>query len=82
MKCPKCGSEQVHAQVVSETSMVTKHKGVLYWIFVGWWWIPIKWITFAVPALIGKLFHHKRYKMKTKHITKFVCDGCGHTWNA
>lgn len=82
MRCPKCGSENVNVQVVSETELKTKHRGVLYWIFVGWWWLPIKWLVFTIPAIILKLFRPNRYKTKTKHISKFVCQNCGNTWNA
>ena len=56
MKCPKCGSENVNVQVVSETKLVTKHRGIIYWIFVGWWWLPIKWLFLTIPALILNYF--------------------------
>lgn len=82
MKCPKCGSENVNVQVVSETELKTKHRSVIWWLFVGWWWWPIKWLFLTIPALIVKLFHPKRYKTKTSHISKFVCQNCGNTWNA
>ncbi len=82
MQCPKCGSENVNVQVVSETHLLTKHHGVVYWLLVGWWWIPLKWIFLTVPALIVKIFRPKKYKTKTKHISKCVCQNCGNTWNA
>ena len=64
MQCPKCGSENVNVQVVSETHLSTKHHGVVYWLFVGWWWIPVKWIFLTVPALIVKIFSPKNIKLK------------------
>lgn len=82
MKCPKCGSENVTVQVVTETHLVTKHRGMLWWIFIGWWWLFIKWFFLTLPALIVKLFRPKRYKTKIKHISKCVCQNCGNTWNA
>lgn len=82
MKCPKCGSENVTVQVVAETHLVTKHRGILWWIFIGWWWLFIKWLFLTLPALIVKLFRPKRYKTKIKHISKCVCQNCGNTWNA
>ena len=82
MECKKCGSDNVNAQVVSETKISTKRNGIIYWLLVGWWWIPLKWLVFTIPALIFKIFSPKKYKSKTKHITKFVCHDCGNTWNA
>lgn len=29
----------------------TKH-GLCWWLFVSWWWLPIKWICFSIPAFI------------------------------
>ena len=82
MTCPKCGSEEVNAQMVSETQLKEKHRSVFWWIFIGWWWLPIKWIGFALPALIVKIFAPKRYKTTTSHKTMWVCQKCGWHWEA
>lgn len=82
MKCPKCGSENVNVQMVSETELKTKHHGAIWWICVGWWWIMIKWICFTVPALIVKLFRPKRYNTKTTHKSMCVCQNCGYHWES
>lgn len=82
MKCPKCGSENVTVQVVSETKLKEKKKGILYWLFIGWWWIPIKWLFLTLPALIVAIFKPTKYKTKTIHTTKCVCQNCGKMWNA
>lgn len=82
MKCPKCGSENVTVQAVTETKLVTKHHSFIWWCLVGCWWVPVKWCFFALPALIVKLFRPSRYKTKSKHISKCVCQNCGHMWNA
>ncbi|SHI44825.1 hypothetical protein [Parasporobacterium paucivorans] len=82
MTCPKCNSENVNTQVVSEMTLKTKHRGIIYWLFIAWWWLPIKWLIFTIPAIIVKLFRPKRYKTTTTHITKCVCQGCGNTWDA
>ena len=42
MTCPKCGSTNVNAQMVSETQIKPKHHGILWWVFFGWYWVPIK----------------------------------------
>ncbi len=80
MKCPNCGSENVTVQVVSESNLKNKHHSIIWWIFVGWYWVPIKWIIFTVPALIIKIFAPKRQKIKTVHKSMAVCQGCGHKW--
>lgn len=81
MKCPKCGSENVTVQVVTETELKEKKHGVFWWICVGWWWLPIKWLVFTLPALIVKIFAPKKYKT-VNHTKKIaVCHDCGKSWN-
>lgn len=82
MKCPKCGSENVNVQVVTESQINTKHHGIFWWIFVGWYWVPIKWMCFFWLALLVKIFAPKRQKLNQKHVSKCVCQNCGHMWNA
>lgn len=82
MTCPKCNSENVAAQIVTETKMKNAHHNILWWIFIGWWWVPIKWVALFIPALIVKIFAPKKQKLKQKQITMFVCSNCGHTWKA
>lgn len=82
MTCPKCGSENVTVQVVTDTKLVDKHHGIFWWFFVGWWWIPVKWLVFTLPALVFALFGHKKQKVKVKHTSVCVCQNCGHKWNA
>ena len=82
MICPKCGSSNVNVQMVSESQLNAKRKGPIYWIFVGWWWVPIKWMCFFLPALIVKIFKPKQQKIKTTHKSMFVCQNCGNHWEA
>lgn len=82
MKCTKCGSENVTVQVVTETQLKTQHHGIIWWLFIGWWWFPIKWLVFTFPAIIVKIFAPKKQKLKVKHVSKCVCQNCGYTWNA
>ncbi len=82
MKCPKCGSTNVNVQMVTETQLKTKHKGLLWWLCIGWLWVPIKWFFFTIPALIVKIFAPKKYKLKTMHSSMCVCQNCGYHWNA
>lgn len=60
MQCPKCCSENVSVQLVTETKLVDQHHGIMWWIFVSWWWLAIKWIVFTVPALIIALFKPRK----------------------
>ena len=80
MTCPKCGSQNVNVQIVNETQLKTKHKGVLYWLLVGWWWLPIKWLFLTIPALIVKIFKPKKQKVKNIRHSMCVCQNCGHSW--
>ena len=80
MRCPKCGSENVSVQMVSETQLKEKHHGIFWWLFIGWWWIPVKWVFFTLPALIVKIFAPKKYKTKTLHKSMAVCQNCGKHW--
>ncbi len=80
MQCPKCHSENVTTQVVNTVKLKTQHKGIIYWLFVGWWWVPIKWLVFTIPALILAIFGKKKQKVVNKQETMCVCQNCGHSW--
>lgn len=78
MTCPKCGSENVSVQMVTEVKEKRK-KGVLYWLLVGWWWEPLAWLFLTLPKLIIALFGRKK-KVVSKTRKMAVCQSCGHTW--
>lgn len=80
MICPNCGGSNVTVQMVTETELKNKHHGVLWWIFVGIWWVPVKWIIFAIPALLGKIFGSKRQKIVQTTRKMCLCQSCGHSW--
>ena len=80
MTCPKCGSQLVTAQAVNEVQLKDKHHRVIWWALVGWWWIPIKWLFLTLPALIFKLFGHKKQRAINVTKTVCVCQNCGHRW--
>ena len=82
MTCPKCKSNNVTAQVITETSLTNEHHGIFWWLCIGWWWIPVKWLFFTLPALIAKIFIPRRKKLEQAHVTMWVCHDCGHTWKA
>ena len=62
MTCPECGSENVETQIVNEVKLKTVHHSISWWIFIGWLWVPIKWIFLTVPALLFEIFGHKKEK--------------------
>lgn len=80
MQCPKCSSTNVNVQVVTETKLKNKHHNILWWFFVGWYWVPFKWLVLTLPALIFKIFGHKKQKVKQKNKQVCVCQSCGNTW--
>lgn len=80
MKCSKCGSENVTVQVVTETEIKEKKHGLLWWLCIGWWWAPIKWFVFTVPALIIHIFKPKSYKTVSHTKKMAVCNNCGKSW--
>lgn len=82
MTCPKCKSENVNAQMVTDTQLKQKRHGVIYWIFIGWWLQPILWLVFFFPKLFIAIFAPKKYKLKQQHKAMWVCQNCGHTWEA
>jgi hypothetical protein len=80
MQCPKCKSENVKVNVITEQTMKKKGKSFLYWITVGWLIEPTLWLLLTVPKLIYELFKPSRYKMKSKTQKLGVCQNCGHSW--
>jgi len=80
MNCPKCNSQNVNVQVVNEVKLKNKHHGIIWWLLIGWWWIPTKWLCFTLIALIVKIFSHKKQKAINKQVKMAVCQNCGNTW--
>ncbi len=82
MYCPRCGSSNVNVQIVQQTQLVPRRRGIAWWLFIGWWWVPLKWICFTVPALVVKLLAPKRQKLVQRTRSVCVCQNCGNHWNA
>ena len=81
MRCMRCGSQNVSIQVVNEVDLKNAHHGCFWWLCIGWWWIPFKWLCLTVPAFLAKIFipHKQRAVNKTRR--KAVFQDCGHVWN-
>lgn len=81
MICPKCGSNSVNIQSINQVHLRNVHHGCLWWLIIGFWWIPIKWTVFTLPAFIFKIFGHSKQKAVNRIKTVCVCQNCGHEWN-
>ena len=71
MICPKCGSESVIVQAVTETK--TKRRGCIGWCF----WLFLCVITVGLVIIISLLTNSKT---KSKTHTEAVCQSCGNRW--
>ena len=92
MVCPKCGSENVLVQTVSEnigstTVSKTKSKykekghGFIWWITIGWWWWIVDlflWFFAFLPRLILRLFAAPFKKKKYKGSSTTVSQSTNH----
>ena len=50
MNCPKCGAQNVTVTVVNDVKLKDKHHGFLWWLCVGWYWVPFKWISSRIKS--------------------------------
>lgn len=80
--CPKCQSNNVTVQVVTESQLERVRHGAIWWVLVGWWWVPVKWLFFTLPALIVKIFAPKKQKISSTHKSMYVCQSCGNMWES
>jgi len=80
MNCPKCQSENIRVQVITETKFNTKRKSLLYWITIGWLVELVLWLFLTLPKLIYELFKPQRFKVKVTNKKMAVCQNCGHSW--
>ncbi len=71
MQCPKCGSDNVNIQTV--TDVKTKHRGCIGWCF----WIILALCTCGLILIIPALTNSKT---KTKNHTEAICQNCGNRW--
>ena len=95
MQCPKCGSENVTVQreqtgsIGAGTNRVVieqakRSKGCFYWVCIGFWWEPIKWLCFDLWRNLffgGKKRGGLNFKAdKVLNKTIALCQDCGHSW--
>lgn len=86
MKCPKCGSEDIQTQIVSgqtNPQSIKKKHGIIWRIFIGWWYVPIKRILLGAWILVWRLYKKLSKKAESTNFIKsvHVCTNCGHGWS-
>lgn len=85
-KCPKCGSEKTK---LSTAHNKQKH-GIVWWVFVGWWWIAlslmigififllIDWWMFIIAKAQNKGYVWKCVQWFSLDKKYYHCEKCGH----
>lgn len=76
MTCPKCGSENVTSQAVTETTSQGKTKGF------GCVKACLGFILFQIPGILCGLCGMGKGKTKTTTQTRIIhiCQNCGNQW--
>ncbi len=80
MKCPRCGSENVNVQMVSEQVVRTYDHSLFYKLFFGWWMWFFKFLLKLCFSMFTFFLPKKNKTTFTEHKTMAVCQKCGHTW--
>ncbi len=73
MICPKCGSNQINTQVVTETTIAEKTKGF------GWIKACLGYLLFSVPGILCGLcgMGKRRSNTSTQSRVVHICQNCG-----
>lgn len=78
MICPRCGSNNVNVNVINEVYQKPQH-GVLWWIFIGWWWRILWFIFFGMWYILWRALRGGKKTVNVQR-TMCVCQTCGHSW--
>lgn len=93
--CPRCGSNNISfqreqtANFGAGTNKVViqqakKSKGCLWWMMIGFWWVPVYWILIGWwwRALFGGRTKSGINFNASKSINRTiaVCQNCGNSW--
>lgn len=73
MICPKCGSNRINTQAVTESDTTQKVKGF------GWFKACLGYLLFNIPGILCGLCGMGKGKHKTTSRTRIihVCQDCG-----
>ncbi len=73
MVCPRCGSNNIYSQAVTDTTSTTKIKGF------GWIKSCLGFLLFNVPGILCGLCGMGKERNKTKTTARVihVCQNCG-----
>lgn len=97
VRCPRCGSTNISYQREQTANFgagtnkvviqqVKKSKGCLWWLCVGWWWIPLYWLLIGWwwrPLMGGRTNSGLNFNAsKSINRTMAVCQNCGNSWKA
>ncbi len=93
--CPRCGSENISyqreqmASFGAGTNKVViqqekKSKGCLWWMCIGFWWVPMYWLLIGWwwrPLFGGRTKSGLNFNAnKSINRTMAVCQNCGNSW--
>lgn len=94
IKCHNCGSNNINIQREEVGNISTsktryrerKRHGLLYWLFIGWWFLMFKIVFIPFTILFGKNNKSKgefNTVTASKTINKkiAICQNCGNHWN-
>lgn len=93
--CQKCGSTNISYQREQTASFGAgtnkvviqqekKSKGCLWWICIGFWWVPMYWILIGwwwKPLMGGRTKGGLNFNAnKSINRTMAICQSCGNSW--
>lgn len=93
--CPKCGGTNISYQREQTASFGAgtnkvviqkekKSKGCLWWMCIGFWWVPMYWLLIGWwwrPIMGGRAKSGLNFNAsKSVNRTMAVCQNCGHSW--
>lgn len=84
LTCTQCGSNNVNVQLINKQEFKVEKHGLTWWLLVGWWWVPLKWIMlYIILGLVVipfKMLLPKKKQLINKVEGYKVCNNCGNHW--
>lgn len=86
-RCPRCGGTNISFQREQDGTVggslfgpTSVNRGCFYWLFIGWWWRPIRFICYGWFLDLFKFFGFGLNASVSKNKTVAVCQICGNAW--